>query len=118
MWHQRLWLIDHGAALYFHHGWKPGEAIRSQDAFTLIKNHVLLPLAGSLAETDREMTSRLSSEALAGILSSIPDAWLDTNGAFGAETPPRDVYYEYLMQRLETPRAFLEEAIHARSQNV
>src|SRR5882762_4687826 len=55
MWHRRLWLIDHGAALYFHHSWTNYRE-RSSDAFPLIKDHVLLKLAGSLPEIDQQLT--------------------------------------------------------------
>ncbi len=46
VWHDRLWLIDHGAALYFHHTWKnPREAAKRP--YAAAANHVLLPLVTS-----------------------------------------------------------------------
>jgi hypothetical protein len=57
MWHRRLWLIDHGAALYFHHRWDNYLA-RSHDPFPLIKDHVLLSFASSLEETDAKLTTQ------------------------------------------------------------
>ncbi len=52
LWHGRLRLIDHGAALYFHHDWASA-AGRAQDPFERIKSHVLLPIAGKLAAVER-----------------------------------------------------------------
>ena len=59
MWHRRLWLIDHGATLYFHHspGWESG-ADRPRDPFPLIKDHVLLGAADALEEADAAMSRR------------------------------------------------------------
>ncbi len=108
MWHRRLWLIDHGAALYFHHaGGDPLE--RSEDPFPLIRDHVLLQGASALREADQAMTGRLANGALDGIVGLIPDAWL------GPDSPSRETYALYLSRRLESPRAFVEEAMRARS---
>ena len=114
MWHRRLWLIDHGAALYFHHKWK-NYLERSKDPFPLIKDHVLLQFAGSLAEADAKMTGQITPEIIDGIVKLIPDAWLTQDSSFGGSNQHRDAYIEYLLSRLEPPHAFLEEAIHARS---
>src|SRR5215510_2275188 len=75
MWHRRLWLIDHGAALYFHHKWE-NYLERSGDPFTLIKNHVLLKFASSLREADSKMTERITPDIIDRIVKLIPDAWL------------------------------------------
>jgi hypothetical protein len=109
MWHRRLWLIDHGAALYFHHRWDTFRE-RSRDAFPMIKNHVLLSLANSLEVADAKMTERITPDVIRGIVKLIPDAWLA-----GESDGQRDAYLEFLVQRLEQPRAFLEEAIRAQS---
>lgn len=114
IWHRRLWLIDHGAALYFHHTWDNYRA-RSHDTFPLIKDHVLLQFASSLREVDATMTERLTSTVVANIVQLIPDTWLDGDPRFGGSTPHREAYTDYLVSRLESPRMFLEEAIRARS---
>jgi hypothetical protein len=106
MWHRQLRLIDHGAALYFHHGWDKSQD-RSHDPFTRIKDHILLPFAVELREADAKLAARLSAPAIHEIVELIPEEWL------GADT--RDDYFQYLVRRLEAPRAFLEEAIRARS---
>ena len=121
MWHRRLWLIDHGAALYFHHTWTNYLA-RSRDAFTMIKDHVLLQSTSLLAlrEIDSKMTGRLTPNIIRGIVKLIPDAWLTaesgvSDSPFGGPAEYREAYIEYLLSRLKTPHDFLEEAIRARS---
>jgi hypothetical protein len=112
VWHRRLWLIDHGAALYFHHTWD-NYLERSRDPFPLIKDHVLLQFASSLQEVDSTMTGRVTPSVIDNIVKLIPDAWL--SGDFGGTNEHRDAYTEYLLSRLEPPHVFLEEAILARS---
>jgi hypothetical protein len=114
MWHRRLWLIDHGAALYFHHTWANYRE-RSRDPFALVKDHVLLRFAGALAEADARMTARITPEVIARVVRLIPDAWLTGGSPFGSSDQHRDAYAEYLLKRLEAPHVFVEEAIRARS---
>jgi len=113
VWHRRLQLIDHGAALYFHHDWN-GYLERSRQPFARIKDHVLLPFADRLAQVDDALTQQLTPAVLAAIVGAIPDAWLDANAAFADAAAQRDAYRDYLTRRLEAPRAFVEEAIRAR----
>jgi hypothetical protein len=108
MWHRRLWLIDHGAALYFHHS-GADFAARGREAFPQVKDHVLLPFASAMQEADAEMTARLTPAAIRGVVDLIPAAWLDI---------PREAYATFLTSRLAAPRPFVEEAIRARSQHV
>ena len=75
MWHRRLWLIDHGAALYFHHTWT-NYLERSRDPFPMIKDHVLLQFASALREVDAKMTGRVTPDIIDSIVKLIPDAWL------------------------------------------
>jgi hypothetical protein len=117
IWHRRLWLIDHGAALYFHHARSP-YLERSRDTFPMIKDHVLLQLAGSLREVDAKMTGRVTPGILESIIKLIPDAWLVGDSSFGGHNQHRDAYLEYLLRRLEPPHGFLEEAVRARSLSV
>jgi hypothetical protein len=114
VWHRRLWLIDHGAALYFHHTWN-NSLERSRDPFPMIKNHVLLPFASSLREVDSKLTERVTPDIIDGIVQLIPDTWLVGDSSFGESNRHRDAYMEYLLSRLEAPHVFLEEAIRARS---
>ena len=114
VWHRRLQLIDHGAALYFHHDWS-GYLQRSREPFARIRDHVLLPFASKLAEVDEPMAQQLTPQVLAAIVSAIPDAWLDPNAPFADAAAQRAAYLEYLGQRLQAPRAFAQGAIDARN---
>jgi hypothetical protein len=114
MWHRKLWLIDHGAALYFHHGWGNGSDA-STSPFAPIKDHVLLKFAGALAEADAAMTARITPARIRDIVALVPDAWLATDKAFASPGRVREAYVEHLSRRLQAPRAFLEEAQRARA---
>ncbi len=114
MWHRELRLIDHGAALYFHHAWDGGEE-RSTDAFERIKDHILLPFASALRDADAAMAARLSPQIIESIAALIPDSWLSSGTPAGSAEERRKAYARYLIRRLQAPRAFVEEAIRARS---
>lgn len=104
LWHRKLWVIDHGASLYFHHGWVNGItdphrfAAQGWDA----SDHVLGDHVGSLAATDHEVTAMLSPDLIAGVVDQVPDEWLEP--VPGAETPDaqRAAYCEFLGARLGT----------------
>ena len=117
LWHRKLWLIDHGAALYFHHSWS-GMDERSKDPFTLIKDHILLPFAATLEAADSTMSSVVTEKVIADIVALVPDEWLEGEPRFNSAAENRQAYVEYLLRRLEQPRNFLEEAIRARSVQV
>jgi len=112
IWHRQLWLIDHGASLYFHHDWK-NSLERSRDPFPMIKEHVLLKSASRLREVDATLSARLTPDVIDEIVQWIPDAWLTDEAPSAAAR--RDDYRNYLLNRLKAPRAFLEEAMNARS---
>ena len=114
VWHGRLWLIDHGAALYFHHDWNDHLA-RSTSPFPLIKDHVLLGGASALPEADAKMLRLITPEVIAEIVELVPDDWLGAEPSFADRRAHRDAYRDYLSRRLSPPRAFVEEAIRARS---
>jgi hypothetical protein len=105
LWHGRVWLIDHGAALYLQHAWEdpPAEARR---AFPAIRDHVLLPCAGDIAAADARIAPRLGSEVLEAVLARVPEDWFAPRA--------RAEYLEYLSRRLEPPRGFAAEAEEAR----
>ncbi len=99
-WHGRLFLIDHGAALYVHHG--AGDPLaQAGRPFPAIRDHVLLPAAGSIAEADARLAPRADPRAAAEL---VPSGWAD-----GA------VYAAHLERRLEEPRAWVEEAERVRA---
>ncbi len=107
IWHGRPWLIDHGAALYQHHG-AADLLSRADDRFPLIRDHVLLPLASQLAATDAELTAALTPAVIAATVDLVPSALLGADPA--AE---RRRYVAYLTARLAGPHPFLEEALAA-----
>ncbi|MBD2021553.1 aminotransferase class I and II, partial [Leptolyngbya sp. FACHB-36] len=117
IWHRRLWLIDHGAALYFHHTWT-NYRDRSRDPFPAIKDHVLLEFTSDLSTVDLTMSDRLTSDTIDRIVKLIPEAWLVEGSPFTDSNQHRDAYVEYLLSRLAAPRNFLQEAIRARSRSV
>jgi hypothetical protein len=114
MWHKRLWLIDHGASLYFHHTWS-NYLERSRHAFAHIKDHILLSSAGLLRELDETLAARLTPEVIGGIVNLIPDGWLDADSTFESAGAFRQAYLDYLLRRLEPPRLFVQEAARVRS---
>ena len=107
-WHKRLILIDHGAALYFHHATDDYVA-RSRDPFPSIKGHVLLPSASALEEVDTTCKRLLTPEVLEAVVSEIPASWLE-------QPEQRAHYLNYLQTRLHASHIFVEEAMHARAQ--
>ena len=117
VWCDKLWLIDHGAALYFHHQWD-GYLNRATSPFALIKDHVLLPFASELAAADATMTAALTPQVIADVVALIPDEWLEDDPLFAGPAAQRDAYRTYLCQRLQPPRAFFEEAVRARALHV
>lgn len=114
MWHRGLWLIDHGASLYFHHSWDDFLQ-RAQSPFALVKDHVLLPFASRLREVDTAMAATLTPERLAAVVEAIPEAWLLPDARFSGPAAQRRAYVDYFARRLQAPRAFVEEAVRART---
>ena len=113
MWHRKLWLIDHGAALYFQHTWTDMDR-RSKDPFALIKDHILLPFASALETADEAMTARLTEDVIKQTIDLVPEDWLNEDTRFTTIAAHRQAYVEYLTKRLAAPRNFVEEAIRAR----
>src|SRR5918997_3870651 len=120
VWHDRLWLLDHGAALYFHHDWpaRKGSALEvaAQRPYAAARDHVLLPLSGSAVLVDAVLPSLLTREALREVVRLIPDEWL--RDELGFETPQevRSAYVDYLSARLAEPRAWVQALEEAREQ--
>lgn len=115
-WHGRLWLIDHGASLYFHHTWRDWRAA-SKRPFTAARDHVLLPFAGSIPEADATLAPLLTDESLRRIVGLVPEEWLEGSGlADVAEA--RTAYAEFLTRRLQAPREWVEALGEAREQAV
>jgi hypothetical protein len=114
VWHRRLWLIDHGAALYFHHAWD-GYRERSRSRFPQIREHVLLPFAGQVMKADAELSRRVTPELIGQVLRLVPDEWLTHDSPFTEADEARAAYADYLTGRIDAPRGFAEEADSARA---
>jgi len=114
VWHRNLWLIDHGAALYFHHNW--GDYLTaSRGPFPAIKDHVLLRYASALAEVDAALPGRLTPELIREIVAAIPDDWLAGESRFASLDEHRAAYCSYLLSRLAASATFVAEAERART---
>lgn len=115
MWHKELWLIDHGAAFYFHHsGQNPEEQARRP--FVQVKDHVLLPFATELDAVDEAFRAILSPERVRSVVSLIPDEWLTAASPYEEAAPAEDqrqVYISYLETRLAHTATFINEAKNA-----
>lgn len=114
IWQKELWLIDHGASLYFHHAWS-GWQEAAEKPFIQIKDHVLLPLAASLPEADQELRKLITPELLDNITAGIPTNWLEQNAEAASAEDAREVYRSFLKRRLQASAVFLNEAQHARN---
>ena len=111
MWHRKLYLIDHGAALYFHHNWETMPQ-KAASPFTEIGKHVLLPWASQIKEAGAVAREKLSRRLFAEILAQVPDGWLDAV-AHGDATTKREAYVDFFTKRLESAELFEQEAINA-----
>jgi hypothetical protein len=115
-WHGDLWVIDHGASLYFHHAWpggsllKEGAAERFAQQPWSVEDHVLAPLVtpAALAEVDARLGGSVDEALLREVLAQVPDTWLEP--VPGAESPAavRAAYVSFLLARLGT-RQWLPE---------
>src|SRR5215213_8223966 len=108
MWHKELWLIDHGASLYFHHNWNDWEE-QSQKPFVQVKEHVLLPWASELEKVDKTFRSILTPERIHSIVALVPNEWLIANEE-GQPHEKRKVYEQFLLNRLSYSMIFVKEA--------
>jgi hypothetical protein len=106
VWKNELWLIDHGASLYFHHNWDswPDQSVKP---FVQIRDHVLLPFADKMNEADDFMRGQINPAMIDEIVSVIPGGWL-------AEDENKEVYSMFLRKRLENADIFFTEINHAR----
>eukprot|EP01012_Entosiphon_sulcatum_P017909 TRINITY_DN22667_c0_g1_i1.p1 TRINITY_DN22667_c0_g1~~TRINITY_DN22667_c0_g1_i1.p1 ORF type:complete len:271 (-),score=26.18 TRINITY_DN22667_c0_g1_i1:1038-1850(-) len=113
IWHKELWLIDHGASLYFHHSWQnwKEQAIKP---FVLVKDHVLLPWASELENVHEEFIKILTPEKIEAVINLIPNDWLEGETNFESKEEHREAYIYFLTERLANSDIFLKEAQHAR----
>ncbi|MER8013610.1 HipA family kinase [Streptomyces griseoluteus] len=91
----RLWLIDHGAALVFHHRWDTTNPGRKYD----FRHHALGQYGPDVRAADAELAPRVTEELLRGILAEVPDAWLADDPAFAGPDEARAAYVGHLLDR-------------------
>jgi hypothetical protein len=111
-WHDRVWLIDHGAALWFHHGWGPQDPLLgANDPFAEVRSHVLLGRAGALAPAAAALGDLLTRDVIGPIVALVPDDWL--GGSFADPAAERAAYGAWFAARVRALPAILEEAERA-----
>ncbi len=113
IWHKELWLIDHGASLYFHHSFSNPEQ-HAKSPFALIKDHVLLPQASLLEEVNAEYKELLTEDKVKAIVALIPDEWLEWEDMEMTPEQIREVYVTFLVTRLANSELFIKQAQDAR----
>jgi len=113
MWRKELWLIDHGAAMYFHHAWN-NPVQQARRPFAQINNHVLLPFASKLEEVNEMFQQLVSPDVITGIVKLVPDGFL----RWGEGLSPDEIrtgYTDFMCTRLQDATTFIKEANHART---
>ncbi len=114
IWKKELWLIDHGASLYFHHTWDNWETT-AVSPFVYIKDHVLLSQATKLDEADAFCRTQLTAENLLEIVNFLPEEWLLWDDSELSPEEIRAVYGKFLTLRLEHSVNFVKQAKDARA---
>lgn len=114
MWNRQLWLIDHGAALYFHHSWLNWED-KAQLAFTQIKDHVLLAQATMVQSVEAECKAILTPEKISEIVALVPDEWLLVDAPFETVEAHRAAYVQFLTGRMAASANFVKAINDARA---
>ena len=112
-WHGSPWLIDHGAALYFHHDWS-ARAAAAQRPYPTAHDHVLLPVASSLPAAHDALAPLVTPALLAEVLTLVPDGWLTDEPGFATPDDVRDAYADVLQRRLAAPGTWLDAVEVAR----
>jgi len=113
MWNRELWLIDHGAAFLFHHGWKRWKE-NATKPFPIITKHVLLHQAHKLTEVNEASADWISEAKIDAVVALLPDEWLLAGGDGDQPEELRKVYADFLKLRLSYASEFTKEAENAR----
>jgi hypothetical protein len=117
VWHRKIYQIDHGAALFFHHNWETMPQ-KAESPFSEIGQHILLRWAAEMERAGAIARERLTPELLAAIVAQVPDAWLDPIPGGQSAEEKRAAYVDFFVRRLSAAHLFEEEAIRARSRLV
>ncbi|MFJ9733876.1 HipA family kinase [Streptomyces sp. NPDC101171] len=108
----RLWLIDHGAALVFHHRWDTTTPGKRYD----FRHHALGHYGPDVRAADAELAPRVTEELLRGIVAEVPDAWLAEDAGFAAPDDVRAAYVDYLLQRVRLSAEWLPTGFPSRAE--
>lgn len=114
IWHNELWLIDHGASLFFHHSFSDPQT-HALSTFPIIKDHVLLPKATQLDKVDQEFKQLLTSDKIKTLVELIPDDWLQWEDTDLNPEEIREIYFQFFTTRLAHSENFIKQAKHART---
>ena len=115
-WHRRSWLIDHGASLYFHHGWRPANRLESAvDPFVEVRDHVLLPWAAALGDAAAHVRARVTDDVIRHVTELIPASWLRSDIDAAEPAAQAGDYGDWLHARTRALHVFLEEAERVRA---
>lgn len=117
IWHKELWLIDHGASLYFHHAWDNWEEQLAKP-FIQIKDHVLLKFASKVEEVDAQYRALFTEENLRNVLQIVPDEWLADEHRQLRADDARRVYVSFLLGRLAHSESFIKQIQHERENTI
>lgn len=113
VWHRRTWLIDHGAALYFHHAWPSG--VPSPERFAAQRfdttRHLLADAAEGARARHEEFASHIPAAAVQQVVNAVPDEWLEAMPTLPSSSAVRQAYVEHLTARLASPQAWLSSAV-------
>ncbi|MCE6987617.1 HipA family kinase [Dyadobacter sp. CY323] len=113
IWHKELWLIDHGASLYFHHAWENWQE-QAKRPFAQIKDHVLLWQANDMELVNSGFQEVINEELIRAIVGLIPDEWLVTDSPFTSVEEHRNAYSQFLLTRLSVSELFVKGVTDAR----
>jgi HipA-like protein len=108
----RLWLIDHGAALVFHHRWDTSDPAKAYD----FRPHALGRYGPDVRAADAELAPRVTEELLRRILAEVPDAWLTGEPGFAGPDALREAYAGYLAARVRASTDWLPTDFPSRDQ--
>lgn len=112
-WKNELWLIDHGASLYFHHNWKNWETYLTR-TFANIKDHVLLSRADKLSEASEIIIQNINEQVLKNIIDKIPEDWLSEESNIFSPEILRKAYVSFLVSKLDNIDVLVKEAEDAK----
>ncbi|GGX52521.1 HipA family kinase [Streptomyces fructofermentans] len=108
----RLWLIDHGAALVFHHRWDTSRPEKAYD----FRRHALGVYGPDTRAADAELAPRVTEELLREVTARVPDAWLADEPGFATPDEAREAYVGYLLARVRASAAWLPTDFPGRAQ--